>query len=58
MIKEKNRDWKDIDLFVSEFFKDHHNGMDFCQFKEKIVNTSSEPYFVVYSQFQEHIPCF
>jgi hypothetical protein len=29
MIKEKHRDWKDIESFVNEFFKDHPHGMDF-----------------------------
>ena len=51
IIKERQRDWKDIEVFVTDFFKDHVNGMEFKDFKHKIINDSSEPYFAVYSQF-------
>ena len=54
----RQADCNDVEQFVDIFFTDHQEGMLFNIFRERIITISSEPFFAIISQFQEHIPCF
>ena len=56
LIKERQRDKKDISAFIDHFFEDNPLGITFKALEELTLNYSGELFFIVLNCLYESIP--